>query len=263
MFFYLAKLGWTLAQPSAALLLLLVAGLLLVGFCRVRLGGTLVLVATAGLLVAGMTPLGAALLLPLEERFPRPEIEGPVTGIIVLGGGIDQRNTAARGVFALTDAGDRMTEAVILARRYPEARLVFTGGSAALRPDGSTEGEAARGFFKAIGIIDDRVTIESASRDTAENAAFTKKLVDPKPGETWLLVTSAWHMPRSIGCFRAVGWDVTAYPVDYRTDGWSDLSFGMPLPSAGLTAVDLATKEWIGLAAYRLVGRTDALFPAP
>ena len=263
MFFYLAKILWFIAQPSAALLLLLLAGLLLIGIGRVPFGGAAVLIATAGLLVCGFTQLGVLLLLPLEQRFPPPDLKGPVTGIIVLGGGIDQHNSRIRGGFALTDAGDRLTEAVILARRYPEARLVFTGGSADLQPDGTTEAGAAAGFFRAIGIPDARITTESESRDTAENARLTKALVEPKPGETWLLVTSAWHMPRAVGCFRAAGWDIVPYPVDYRTYGWSRLGFFSPRPSLGLTQVDLAVKEWIGLVAYRLAGRTDALFPAP
>jgi len=114
-----------------------------------------------------------------------------------------------------------------------------------------------------MGIPADRLTVEDQSRDTAENARFTKALVDPKPGERWLLVTSAWHMPRSVGCFRAIGWPVVAWPTDYRSAGPQDLTSLMPRASYGLTMVDVAAKEWVGLLAYRLTGRTDALFPAP
>ena len=85
----------------------------------------------------------------------------------------------------------------------------------------------------------------------------------PKPGERWLLVTSAWHMPRSMGSFRAAGFPVTAYPVDYRTRGGEDARRGFLHTSEGLRRLDLMVKEWLGLLAYRLSGRTDALFPAP
>jgi uncharacterized SAM-binding protein YcdF (DUF218 family) len=263
MFFYPAKLIWFVLQPSAALLLILLAGIVAIGFGKARGGSRLVLFATAGLLVAGFLPLGPALMLPLEDRIPRGTPEGPVTGIVVLGGGLDQRLTVARGVAALTGSAGRMTEAVALARRYPEAKLVFTGGSADLIPDGLTEGAAARSFFHEMGVDDARVVIEEKSRDTAENARFTKALVGPKPGEQWILVTSAWHMPRAFGVFRAAGWSVLPWPVDFATRDSRDLLYPMPSPSAGLALVDLAMKEWVGLVAYRLAGRTDALFPGP
>lgn len=263
MFFYAAKLVWFFLQPSAALILALAAGVLAIGLGAVRVGAGLVLVAAIGLLVAGFSPLGAALLLPLESRFARIEPDGPVTGILVLGGGIDQRIGEARQAVTLTDAGDRLTDGVALALRHPEARLVFTGGTDQFVPDGNSEGEAARRFFLSMGIPADRITIEDRSRDTAENARFTKALVDPKPGERWVLVTSAFHMPRSVGCFRAIGWDVLPWPSDYRSAGPQDLTRFVSQPSVGLERVDIATKEWIGLLAYRLSGRTNGLFPGP
>jgi uncharacterized SAM-binding protein YcdF (DUF218 family) len=263
MFFYAAKLVWFFLQPSAALILALAAGVLAIGLGAVRIGAGLVLLGTFGLLVAGFTPLGAVLMLPLEDRFARVEPDGPVTGILVLGGGIDQRIGEARQTATLTEAGDRLTEGVALAVRYPEARLVFTGGSDQFVADGPSEGEAAQQFFLAMGIPDSRITIEDRSRDTAENARFSKALLDPKPGERWLLVTSAFHMPRSIGSFRAVGWDVMPWPTDYRTSGPGDWTRFVSQPSVGLQRVDVATKEWIGLVAYRLSGRTNALFPGP
>ena len=263
MFFVAAKLIWFVLQPSTALILLLAAGIIAIGFGRTHGGAVTVMIAAAGLFVAGLLPLGVLMILPLEDRFPRVEPDGPVAGIIVLGGGIDQSIGIARGVTTLTEAGERLTEAVALARRYPEARLVFTGGIASLTPSGPTEADAARRFFDEMGIAPDRLTVEDKSRDTAENARFTKALIDPKPGERWLLVTSAWHMPRSIGCFRAAGWPVIAWPTDYRTSGAADSHILMPRASLGLTLVDIAAKEWVGLLAYRLSGRTDALFPAP
>jgi uncharacterized SAM-binding protein YcdF (DUF218 family) len=149
---------------------------------------------------------------------------------------------------------------VALARRFPEARIVFSGGSAELVPDGYTEGAAARRFFRAMGIEDARVTIEEASRNTAENARLSAALVGARAGERWLLVTSAFHMPRAMGSFRAAGWSPMPWPTDYRTRGPEDR---LPRPSLGLSLVDLAAKEWVGLVAYRLTGRTDALFPGP
>lgn len=263
MFFYVSKLVWFLLQPSAALLLCLAGGVLIIGLGGVRVGAFLVMAATAGLFVAGFSPLGPALLLPLEERFQRVEPDGPVAGILVLGGGIDQHVGERRQLVELSDAGDRMTEAVALALRHPEARIVFSGGSAELVSDGFTEGAAARRFFREMGIPDARVTIEEKSRNTAENAWLSAGLVDAKPGERWLLVTSAFHMPRAMGSFRAAGWSPIPWPTDYRTRGPEDRFWFIPRPSLGLSLVDLAAKEWIGLVAYRLTGRTDALYPGP
>jgi uncharacterized SAM-binding protein YcdF (DUF218 family) len=263
MFFYLAKILWMIAQPSAALLLLLGLGIVLIGFRAFRFGGALVLMSTLGLLVAGFLPLGIALTLPLEDRFPRPALDQPPDGIVVIGGGIDGSIDKARGSIGVVEGGGRMIEAVLLAKRFPNARLVFSGGSNSLFGGGVSEAIAARAFFKAFDIPDSRVTIEGESRDTAENARFAKAVVQPKPGERWLLLTAAWHMPRAVGCFRAVGWPVIAFLTDYRTTGDEDLHHLMPRPSLGLSMVDVATREWIGLLMYRLVGRTDALFPAP
>ena len=108
-----------------------------------------------------------------------------------------------------------------------------------------------------------QVTFEARSRTTRENAVYTRELVEPKPGERWLLVTSSWHMPRAIGCFRQVGFDVTAYPVDFRTRGPSDRVRPFQYASEGLRRLDLATKEWAGLIGYRLMGYVPEIFPDP
>ena len=105
--------------------------------------------------------------------------------------------------------------------------------------------------------------LESESRTTAENATFTRQLVSPKPGERWLLVTSAFHMPRSMGAFRKAGFEVEAYPVDWRSRGWSDLASPFSSLSMGLARTDTAVHEWTGLIAYWMTGRSSELFPGP
>lgn len=263
MFFTASKLAWFVAAPTNALLILLAAGAVLhrMGLRRSsRWAGSC---ATAALLVIGFGPAGNLLLRPLEDRFPAPaELEAP-TGIIVLGGSTDEIVTAARDQVTVANAADRITEAVALSRRFPAARLVFTGGSAALVLKTRTEAEDTRRLWIALGVAPDRITTEDRSRTTFENALFTEQLVDRKPGDRWLLVTSAYHMPRAVGAFRAVGFPITPYPVDYFTTG-DNLDL-LPRRSAadGLGRFDLAVKEWVGLAAYRLTGRIKALFPRP
>jgi uncharacterized SAM-binding protein YcdF (DUF218 family) len=204
-------------------------------------------------------------ILPLEERFPAYVDDGrPVSGILFLGGAVLAEESIARGQLILNDAGERVLALGELARRFPDAKVVFSGGSGALIEDEAPEAEVVARFAPAaLGLPPERLLVESRSRTTHENALFSRRLVEPRDGERWLLVTSAWHMPRSVGCFRQVGFSVVPYPVDYRTRGPQDRWRTFASLSEGLRRLDLATKEWIGLLGYRLAGYTDALFPGP
>lgn len=253
-----------LVQPSHLALLLIGVGLALLFRSRwLRLGKTLVATGLTALLVLGFSPIGHWLLLPLEERFPRPVQTEDVAGIIFLGGFEDGSISHARGALTLNESAERLTEAVVLARRFPDARIVFTGGVAALLP-GSVGGAPAVGaYLEAAGIEPQRIVLEGRSRNTYENALFTRDLVDQGQGERWFLVTSAWHMPRAMGAFRKAGFDVVPWPVDYRTRGRQDLTQPFDAMTEGLRRTDMAVREWIGLAAYWLLGRSNSLFPAP
>jgi uncharacterized SAM-binding protein YcdF (DUF218 family) len=264
MFFIASKIFWFVAEPVSLAIAVGVLGLLL-GFTRFARAGWALMAGAIIALAAGLlTPLGALLLRPLEDRFPQPpdNISAP-TGIIVLGGALDTEKSVARGQVYLTADAARMTTAIELARRYPSARLVFTGGSAGLLLEGRAEAIGARKLWLSLGVPDERMTFEKKSRNTWENALFTRDLVKPAPGETWLLVTSAWHMPRSIGIFRRLGFDVIPYPVAYRTFGDERDFLLFPSMTDRVDMLDSSVREWIGLLAYRLAGKTDALFPAP
>ncbi len=265
MFFYVAKIVWFVVQPSSLILLLLLAGIALLWTRYARAGRRLVLAGTILFAVCGLSPLGHAVLLPLEDRFPAADLSTgrAPDGIIVLGGAQDMLVSAARGRPALTEAGERYLEAAMLARRFPAAKLVISGGAGGVLYDRESEAAGAAQVFKDLGIEPDRLTLEDQSRDTYENARRSKVLLDPKAGERWLLVTSANHMPRAMGCFRRAGFAVEPWPVDYRTRGPDDLTRLFAKPSSGLRRLDIATREWVGLLAYRLTGRTAALFPAP
>jgi uncharacterized SAM-binding protein YcdF (DUF218 family) len=264
MFFVVSKILGFFALPSNALIVLGLVGVAIAVLRGGRAGGKLIVASLILLAIFGLSPLANALMLPLEQRFPPWDASrGAPTGIIVLGGAFDTVVSATREDIPLTDAAERMTASAALARKYPHARLIFTGGIGTLLYGGPTEGELARRFYAGLGIAADRITIEEESRDTAENAVLTRPLADPKPGEHWLLVTSAYHMPRAIGAFRRVGFSVEAYPVDYRTRGIEDLARPFPSLGEGLRRADIATREWIGLLMYRLAGRTNELFPGP
>jgi uncharacterized SAM-binding protein YcdF (DUF218 family) len=265
-FFYLAKILWALLQPSSLVIAAVVVGAILSTTAWRRLGRRLLMVAVPVLIIGGISPLGDLLIAPLENRFPRTDITrgGSITGIVVLGGAEDGRAAAApRELAGLNEAAERYTEAAALARRLPNARLVFTGGSGALFSKEPPESETAARLFEALGIAKERITLESASRDTHENALFTTRLIKPATGERWLLVTSAWHMPRAIGCFRRVGFPVEAWPVDFRTSvDFQPLRFHSAI-TEGWRRIDFVAREYAGLVAYHLSGRTSALYPAP
>jgi len=265
LFFYISKIGYFLIQPSNFLIVLALLGLLLKAFNRWPVTGIrLVWLAVFGLIICSISPAANWLILPLEERFPRPEKVESVDGIIVLGGAVDTVVTGGRGDTALTTSGERITIAARLAAALPDARVIHTGGKGVIIQSQATEAEGAARLFEDFGIAPERVVLEDASRNTWENAVLTKRLVEPRPGQKWLLVPSAYHMPRAMGVFEEAGWiGVSAYPVDYRTRGSEDRGLGFSGASKGLRRFDLAFREWLGLLVYRITGRTPALFPGP
>lgn len=264
MYFALSKIFGFFTQPSNAIAAVCAVGALLLLLQRQRAGTLTLTFGILLLLIFGYSPAGNVLLLSLSERFPAWQSDGrDPDGIIILGGAIDQDASAARGSVEMNGAAERMTTAVELAKRFPKARVVFSGGSGNLIDNSLPEAPVAGEWLQRFGVAADRITLESASRTTDENAVFTRRLLMPKPGERWLLVTSAHHMPRSVGLFRSEGFSVEAYPVDYRTRGAIDLLRFFSTVGDGLRRTDTAAREWVGLAVYRLTGRTSELFPAP
>jgi uncharacterized SAM-binding protein YcdF (DUF218 family) len=264
MFFLSSKILGFFTVPSNLILLLAVAGLLLTATRFKRAGQRVAVGAVLLLAVAGLSPLGNALILPLEQRFPsRIGMTEAPDGIVVLGGAIGPVLSHARGQAALNESAERVIVIAELARRFPQARIVYSGGNPSLFDRGPGEATFALPLFESFGIARSRIEVEDKSLNTDENAVLTKALVQPKPGERWLLVTSAHHMPRAVGCFRRAGFEVVAYPVDWRTHGAVDLMSPFATVAAGLARTDVAVKEWVGLAAYRLTGKTSELFPGP
>ena len=267
MFFLLAKVLWFLLQPSTLMIGAVLAGTALSAAAKWRrVGRGLAWGGCLALAVCGLTPLGDALIQPLESRFQRPDLDRlapSIAGIIVLGGGEDGHAMGAPQLAGLNEAAERYTEAVALARRLPAARVVFSGGSGRLLTVGEPEATAAGRLFAALGIAGDRITLEGKSRNTYENAVLTAQALRPGPGQRWLLVTSAWHMPRAVGCFRSAGFAVEPWPVDYRTPHPLNVMRAHSSIPEGLRRIDFVMREYVGLAAYYLTGRIGALLPGP
>jgi uncharacterized SAM-binding protein YcdF (DUF218 family) len=256
-FFIISKLIGLALQVETWLVVGMVVTLAAGRFARPRLARWSGGVTLVAILAVGMFPIGEVLLRPLETEFPPRPAPAQIDGIVVLGGVEDQRATAAWGEPQLNEAAERLTAAAALAIAHPEARLVFSGGSGRLRNTVLGRPElpsVALDFFVSLGIDPDRIIWEDQSRNTAENARFSYEVAAPVPDETWVLVTSAFHMGRALASFEATGWnDIIPHPVDYRTGSVID-GIGWNL-SGNLEVLNIAIKEWVGRLAYRSTGR--------
>jgi uncharacterized SAM-binding protein YcdF (DUF218 family) len=258
--FVISKLLWELIEPSHLMLATAALGLVLWRLHRPRLGYCLAVLGTGSMVAVTVLPIPRLLLAPLENRFPLPQtLPADLAGIIVLGGAVDPVETAARGIPSLNSSAERMTTFVKVARLYPSAKKVFSGGIGTLRRSKRTEAEVARQLFSDLGLDPTNIVFEEISRNTYENVLYSRQLVNPEPDQKWLLITSAEHMPRAVGIFRQLNWPVIPYPVAYKSDSEYEADgFG-----ASLEKLDGAVREWCGLLAYRFLGRTDSLFPGP
>lgn len=255
--FIAAKLLAFVTQPLAWAALLWLAALLGMSWRR----RWALMLGWAGLLIVllqGWEPLPDALLRKLESRYPRLSMSASslrqYQGVVVLGGALEPAYVwAGHDQAALNDAAERMTVPLILMRQHPELRLIFTGGEGELFASGPSEAARARLFYDSMGIAPGQVRYESASRTTYENAVLSSHLDGVNPARPWLLLTSAFHMPRAMAAFRRAGWNVTAYPVDFRTGlgtPWSQYSM-----AAGARKWKIALHELLGLLTYQLTGR--------
>lgn len=265
MFYYVSKIAWFFATPSNLLVSLILVGFVLALFRRLRtIGIGFAFVMTVATIALGLLPIATFLMVPLEERFPSFQDDGrPVDGIVLLGGSVEASDSVSRGRLVVNEAAERVLDTIALAHRYPQARILISGGGGTVFGDGVGEAPVTADYLKSIGIDPARIIVEDRSRTTSENATYSRQLVQPRDGERWLLVTSAWHMPRAMGVFEKAGFPVTAYPVDFRTGGGTNNYRPFAFLSDGLRRLDVGTKEWAGLIGYYLTGRTNVLFPAP
>ena len=255
MFFAISKIFWLLAAPSHWLCLLILAAALCLFLGRLRAARILTAAAVALLVVAGMLPLSGYLVRAIENQYPRTAWPAKVDGILILGGGYNTWVLRTRHAPATNGTAYRLTEAYAAARHYPNARVVFAGGSGVLGGVDWSEAETARYVLTGMGLAPSRLILEPRSRNTHENILFAKAMVKPRPGEVWLLVTSAVHMPRAMGIARKQGWPMLPWPSDYLTG--PDIGFGGFLDiGSNLAMTDFATHEAIGLVAYRLTGKS-------
>ncbi len=255
--FIARKLLGLLIWPETWLVILL--GLTVLALLRGRTGRALFwsCITFISVLSLSIFPLGELLLQPIERQYPTAPALSDVDGIIVLGGGEESKASAYWGQVQLNHAGDRFMAALELAHRFPEAKLLFTGASGSLQDIATgfrSDVFVMEKFFTDQGIPMERLILEKQARNTAENARLSYALAEPEEGQNWVLITSAFHMPRAMRSFETAGWPtLTAWPVDYRTGDFADRT-GWRL-TRNLEVLNRACKEYVGALVYRLTGR--------
>lgn len=262
MFFAFSKIFWMLVQPLNAICLLILAGGAIWWLFSLRIGKSLVLSGCVLLLVLGVFPTGPLLLTWLERHYPPIEIPQNLDGIVVLGGAFNAHATQRTGQLSANEDIGRMFCALDVMQSNPKAKVVFTGGSGDLLNQSAKEGAAVRHFMAYQKPFGNELIYEEQSRNTYENAIFSKSLIEPKPEERWLLVTSAYHMPRSASIFAQAQWNVIAYPCARRTSGSYSAPFKrLPSVTDNFASLNIALKEVIGNAAYVLTGKSASFLP--
>lgn len=262
--FILAKLFWIIAQPLCFAFLMIALGFLAAALKRRVMATVFGVAGLVVFFVALFTSAGIYLVQDLEDRFPRPAQLSPAPScFIVLGGGIDTEPGSVRGGYSLNDDGDRYVEVVRLARLYPEARIIMSGGDGSIDGGHTSEAEIIGRMFADFGIAADRVSNDATSRDTFENAMNTKAILAQRGLSRCLLITSGFHMPRAVAIFRHLGMDVIPWVTDYRSTGKETLRLDVRYPVRNAAMLTVATKEWIGMLAYYATGRLSSLYPTP
>lgn len=257
LFFIFSKLVGLFLQVETWLAVTLAFAVLAGLFGRKGLSAWLSAAAFLAVSVISIFPIGELLLAPLEAKYVTQNIPEQIDGIIILGGAESPRKTLRWNQPQLNDASERLIAATGLAMAHPEARIVYAGGNGRLLDTVAGHEHLppiAVEVLSSLGIEHERITWEDQSRNTAENAQLSFDLVQPEPGETWVLVTSAFHMGRAMASFEAAGWQgVVPYPVDYRTGSFTG-GIGWDF-SSNLEDLNTAIKEWVGRLAYRWTGR--------
>lgn len=260
-FFLASKIVWAIISPDSLIVILGVGAWLALVIGWQRLSRRLLATCAFLLLLIGSLPVGEWLIAPLENRFPaNAALPTQVAGIIVLGGVIDPVRSTAWNQAQLGGAADRLTSFISLARRYPAAQLVFTGGSGSVTQQEFKEADSTQLLLQQLGAIQQAIIYESDSRNTVENAINSKRLLSPAPNSQWILITSAFHMPRSVGVFCQQDWPIIPYPVDHYS--WKGNLLRVQFQFAdNLNLLRIAMREWTGLIAYRITGRSAQLLP--
>lgn len=261
LFFYISKLTWLLVSPDSLLLVLIILSLVLLNVGKTKLAKFILSTASGFLIIIAFFPVGEWLLYPLESRFQtEPSLPDKVDGIIVLSGAENAELSHTWNQVELNAAVERDLTFIILGKQYPNAKHIFTGGSGSLTKQEYKGADVAKQLFEKLSFDTTKIIFERKSRNTYENIIYSKDLVKPKKNENWVLITTGWHMPRSVGIFCKAEWPVIPYPVDHQSNKENLFRIDFDLAN-NLHELKTAIKEWLGLFAYYISGKTTSFLP--
>ena len=261
LFFYISKLIWLLFSPDSLLLILIILSLTLLYLGKTRSAKKILTTTSLLLILIALFPIGEWLLYPLESRFQtNPTLPEKIDGVIVLSGAEKPELAHIWNQVELGSSAERVLSFIKLAHQYPKSKLIFTGGTGSLINQEYKAADVAKILFQEQEFDIERIIFERKSRNTYENIINSKNIVKPNKNEKWILITTGWHMPRSIGISCKSGWSVIPYPVDHQTkkDDLLRIDFNL---SDNLKTLKTGIKEWLGLFAYYLSGKTTSLLP--
>lgn len=261
LFFYISKLIWLLVSPDSLLLVLFILSLVLLYIGKQKLAKLILSTASGLLIIIAFFPVGEWLLYPLESRFQtNPVLPKKIDGIIVLSGAENAELSHIWNQVELNAAVERDLSFIALANKYPSAKLIFTGGTGSITKQEYKGADVAKQLFEQLNFDTTKIIFERKSRNTYENIIYSKDIVKPVKNKKWVLITTGWHMPRSVGIFCKAEWSVIPYPVDHQS--YKDNLFRIDFDLANnLDTLKTGIKEWLGLFAYYLSGKTTSLFP--
>lgn len=270
LFFTLSKIAWIFLSPTNLILISFIVGTLFFWFNQIRIAKVFLSFSSIIALMIAIFPLGDWAISPLENRFSPPSTQQEIDGIIVLGGGEVLETSLSWQQAQVGEGGDRFIQAGALAQEYKDVPIIFSGGSGALVNNTKMNQQLEQlptpvniALLKAVGIDESRIVFEQSSRNTYENFVTLKKQI-LKPNGNYLLVTSAFHIPRSTGIAEKLGINVIPYPVDYRSFPKTPDTIKPTLYVIDqLKVLETAVREWVGLTAYYWTGKTSEWFPSP
>lgn len=261
-FYYLSKIIWFFISPDTLLLVLILASLLSLFINKIFMAKLLLLVSSIALLIFSILPVGEWLLYPLENRFTtNPELPEKIDGIIVLSGAEDAYLSSLWNQVELGSASERILSFMALGKKFPDAKLIFTGGTGSLTEQRFKAADVAKELFQQLEFDTSGIIFERESRNTYENVLYSKNLIPTTSGTNWILITTSWHMPRAVGIFCKQNWPAIPFPVDHQSRKNNLIRINFDL-AGNIVTFKTAIKEWTGLLAYYLAGKTTSLLPS-
>jgi len=261
MFFYLSKIFWTFFNPINLLVILLLIGIFF-QLIRKKIYKRIYQINLILFFLIVFFPTGTFLLWKLENTYPKQEIiNNDIDGVLILGAGIDEFMTHEYKQMILNDRIERITESAKIIKKFPNAKIIYSGGNGTFSKPELGSDEVANIFYKQLGVNTDRIIFENKSRNTYENFIFSKKFIDTDE-EKWLLITSAYHMKRAMSVAKKLNLNLIPYPVDFTLQKDFKWKFWYHKINFlyNMNNFQLASHEYIGLIVYYLTKKSKITY---